>query len=129
MKSKLLLLLCVLFLTSCSSDLIHTWNIDTFQVIKENGQKTESNNIGTITFNKNGSGNKDISYSIYDQNYTDKAPFKWEKHEGYILLKPAQNTSTSKLDKAWIIVQSDAKKQVWKSTEGQTVLTLQLSRN
>ncbi len=131
MKSKLPLLFLLFLLTACSSKLVHTWNIDKFEIIKENGQKTGSNNIGTITFNKNGSGNKDINYSIFGQKYTDKTPFIWEIHEkeGYILLKSTKEAN-SKLAKAWIIVKNESKKQVWKSTDGHnTVMILVLSRN
>lgn len=130
MKSKLPFLLLLLFLTACSSSLVHTWNIDKFEIIKGNGQKTTSKNVGTITFNENGTGNKNINYTIFQSDYTDKTPFKWEKHEGYMLLRATKNSSDSKLNKAWIIVQDDSKKQVWKSTDGKnSILTLELSRN
>jgi len=130
MKTKLPFIFLILLLTACSSDLVHTWNIDLFEINKDNGQKTKSKNIGTITFNKNGTGNKNISYSIFDSNYTDKAPFKWEKHEGYILLQATETGSNSKLNKAWIIIKDESKTQVWKSTDGKnSVQVLKLSRN
>lgn len=130
MKSVLPFLLLLLLLTSCSGKLVHTWNIDKFEVIKENGQRTGSDNIGTITFNKNGTGNKNISYTIFGDNYSDKTPFKWEKHEGYILLKSTKNGEHSKLAKAWIIIKDNSKQQVWKSTDGKnSIQVLILSRN
>lgn len=130
MKTKLPFILLLFVLSACSPNLIHTWNIDQFEVVKENGQKTGSDNIGTITFNKDGTGNKDINYTIFENNYTDKTPFQWEKHEDYILLKATEKGKESKLAKAWIIIKDESKKQVWRSTDGKnTVQTLKLSRN
>src|SRR5699024_530606 len=87
MKVKYLWLFLPFLFFGCSKSLVHTWNIDKFEIIRENGQSTGSDNIGTITFNKNGSGHKDINYTIFDHQYSDKSGFKWEKHDGYILLK------------------------------------------
>lgn len=130
MKTKLPFLLIFLVLTACSKRLVHTWNIDKFEIIKGNGQKTGSDNIGTITFNKDGKGNKDISYTIFESDYSDKTPFKWEKHEDYILLKTTKSEDSSKLAKAWIVIKDKSKTQVWKSTDGENrVQTLKLSRN
>lgn len=130
MKSKLPFLLLLFLFTACSKDIVHTWNIDKFEIIKQNGQKTGSDNIGTITFNKNGSGNKDISYTIFENEYTDKVPFKWEKNDGYILLKSSKNVENSQLTKAWIIIEDKSKKQIWKSTDGKnSIQVLELSRN
>lgn len=131
MKTKLpLLALFVLLFTACSSDLVHTWNIDRFEIIRDNGQRTNANNIGTITFNENGSGNKNISYSIFGNNYSDKTPFNWEKHQGYIILESTKKGVSSRLTKAWIIVTNEAKKQIWKSTDGKnSIQILELSRN
>lgn len=131
MKFKLAFVgLSLLLMFGCSKSLVHTWNIDIFEIIKDNGQKTGNKNIGTITFNKNGTGNKDIHYSIFEHEYEDKTSFKWESQDGYILIKPTENNDRSKLNKVWIIVQDEAKKQVWKSTDGKhQVEILELSRN
>lgn len=130
MKKSLPFLLLLLLLAGCSKGLVHTWNIDKFEIIRENGQKTGSDNIGTITFNKNGSGDKNISYTIFENQYEDKAPFKWEKHEDYILLKTTKDADSSRLSKAWIIIEDKSKKQIWKSTDGENnIQTLELSRN
>jgi len=129
MKNSFFLGILLLFMWSCSSNLVHTWNIDEFKIIKGNGQKTSSTNIGTITFNKDGSGTKDIAYSIFGENYTDKIPFTWDKQEGYIVLSTSEKGVKSRLAKAWIMVKDGPKKQVWKSTNGKkNVLVLKLSR-
>src|SRR5690625_4123245 len=128
MKSKFVLLLLFAFLVSCSDSLVHTWNIDKLKIIRENGNNSTYNNIGTITFNKNGTGNND--FNIIENDYEDKSPFKWEDSSDYILLKQSDNESSSRLFKAWIITESSSKKQIWKSTNGKNdVEILVLSRN
>lgn len=114
-------------LSSCSNDLIHTWNIDRYEIQREDGKNTGYDNIGTLTFNKDGSGSN--NYSIIEIDYTDKSSFQWRKDDGFIRIKSAEN-GQSRFSKAWIIVKDDTKKQIWKSTDGkQQVQTLVLSRN
>lgn len=128
MKSKLLLLLSVLLLTSCSNSLVHTWNIDRLETLRENGENSTYNNIGTITLNKNKTGNN--NFSIIELDETDKNSFKWEEKDGYIILKSAKSEAESRLFKAWIMTQNSAKKQVWKSTNGKNdIQIIELSRN
>lgn len=128
MKTKFTLLLLFLFLVSCSNSLVHTWNIDKLEIIRENGKNSTYNNIGTITFNKNGTGNN--NFSIIENDYEDKSAFKWEESSDYILLKKTDHEKNSRLFKAWIITESSSKKQVWKSTNGENdIEILELSRN
>lgn len=128
MKSKLFFIFFLVILTSCSDNLVHTWNIDKFEIIRENGKNSTYNNIGTITFNKNGTGNN--NFHIIENEFTDTASFKWEESDGYILLKPTKNDEESRLFKAWIMTESKSKKQIWKTTNGKNdIHILVLSRN
>ncbi len=128
-KFTFLLYLSLVFsLVSCSNELVHTWNIDNYEIIRENGKESSYRNIGTLTFDKEGTGH--FNYQIIENDFIDKSKFTWEKKEGYILIKPASNSSESKLTKAWIITEDKAKKQIWKSTDGDyKIQILELSRN
>ena len=129
MKSKLLLLVTFISLASCSPNIVNTWNIDKYEVINDKGQNTTSQNIGTITFKKNGKGTKDINYNVFQNDYSDKSEFNYELHEDYIVIKNADKKGESPLNKTWIIVNDKSKSQVWKSTDGQeSVQVLELSR-
>lgn len=128
MKFRFSILLLVLLLAGCSSDLVHTWNIDKLETHREDDKNTSYVNIGTLTFNKNLTGNTD--FTIIEENYSDKVPVKWEMKDGYLLIRDANANEHSRLSKAWIIIEDSSKKQIWKSTDGSfTVHTLQLSRN
>lgn len=130
MKPKILFILLIFVLTSCSKGIVHTWNIDKLEIIRENEKNSAYDNIGTITFNKNGSGNN--NYSIVENDYEDKSEFKWKKYseKDYIVIKNTKDSDDSMLAKSWIIVESKSKEQVWKSTDGkQGVQVLKLSRN
>jgi len=129
MKNKLILLFVAVSLVSCSPSIVNSWNIDKYEVINEKGQSTTSNNIGTISFDTDGKGIKDINYNVFQNDYSDKSQFNYELHEDYIIIKSAGEEQESNLNKTWIIVSDKSKKQVWKSTDGQqSVQVLELSR-
>ena len=129
MKRKLLLLAGIISLASCSPTIVNTWNIDKYEVINDKGQNTTSQNIGTITFKKNGKGMKDINYNVFQNDYTDQSEFMYELHNDYIVIKNTDKKDESTLNKTWIIVSDKSKSQVWKSTDGdESVQILELSR-
>ncbi|KAA5532617.1 hypothetical protein F0919_17700 [Taibaiella lutea] len=116
----------VILFASCSPRMAGTWNIEKYEV-NEAGKSTVSvANIGSITFDKNNTGVKDIQYAIFQNEYTDKAPFKWHKiNENTISIEG----DTSDLTKSWLIIEDKRKEQVWKSTDGSTkVQTLTLTK-
>ena len=99
MKSKLLLLVAIISLASCSPNIVNTWNIDKYEVVNDKGQNTTSQNIGTITFKKNGKGTKDIHYNVLQNDYLDKSEFTYELHEDYIVIKSTKKKDKSALNK------------------------------
>lgn len=133
MKCKFLLLLTIIFLASCSPSIVNTWNIDKYEVVNDKGQNTTAQNIGSITFKKNGKGTKNINYNVLQNDFVDSSDFQYELHEEYIIIRSAGKKSkkrdNSALNKTWIIVSDKSKSQVWKSTDGgNNVQILELSR-
>ncbi|MBW2960596.1 hypothetical protein [Mesonia aestuariivivens] len=129
MKSKFLVLVAIIFLASCSPNIVNTWNIDKYEVINNKGQNTISKNIGSITFKKKGKGTKDINYNVVQNDFKDQSDFNYEFNEDYIIIKNANEKDESAFNKTWIIVNDKYKKQVWKSTDGsESVQVLELSR-
>jgi hypothetical protein len=125
-SKNLLIIGAVTLFASCSPRLAGTWNIQKYEV-NEAGKSTVSvANIGSITFNKDNSGVKDIQYAIFQNEYTDKAPFKWQKvNENTISIVG----DTSDLTKSWLIIENKRKEQIWKSTDGSTkIQTLTLTK-
>lgn len=132
MKIKLLLCSLIIFAASCSPKIVDTWNVDSYEVLQENGQNMSSKNIGSITFEKNGEGHKNLNYNFFQNNYTDTEKFSWKlNNEDYIIIEQAgaDEDDKSNLNKTWIIVENKAKSQVWKSTDGKnSVQILKLSK-
>lgn len=132
MKTKLLLLVLISFVVSCSPKIVDTWNVDSYEVLQENGQNMTSQNIGSITFKKNGKGYKNLNYNFFQNNYTDTEEFSWKLNkDDYIIIKESGKSKKDKsnLNKTWIIVENKAKTQVWKSTDGKnSVQILKLSK-
>jgi hypothetical protein len=124
--SNLLFIGTFAILSSCSPKLAGTWNIEKYEV-NEAGKSTVSvANIGSITFDKDNSGVKNVHYAIFQNEYNDKSPFKWHRvNENTISIEG----EASDLTKSWLIISNERKQQVWKSTDGATkVQTLTLTR-
>jgi len=129
MKIKILLLVVSISLFSCSPNIVNKWNIDKYEVVNNQGQNTSAQNIGSIEFNRNGKGTKNISYNVFQNDFMDESNFNYELSEGYITIKNEDVKDESALNKTWIIVSDKKKSQVWKSTDGgKSVQTLELSR-
>ena len=63
----------------------------------------------------NGSGEKNLNYSVLGIQRDDKLPFKWTWNDGkYISIE----SNGSDFSKTWIIMTNKKKFQKWKSTDG-----------
>jgi hypothetical protein len=120
---------CVLFFTSCSQNIVGVWNIDQYKINDQKGQKVSLKNAGEITLNKNGTGEKNVKYSIFSNDYSDIQPFKWNLEETNLTIIGSNPKEDSDFNKTWILITNKNKKQVWKSTDGSTtVQVLELSK-
>jgi hypothetical protein len=115
----------VLFLTSCSEKIVGTWNVQKFETIKPGEQNISLSNIGTITFNKNNTGEKSLYYNVLGVETKDDVPFKWNLNEPYITIESENST----IAKTWILIENNRKSQKWKSTDGSNeIQTLELTK-
>lgn len=115
----------VLFLTSCSDKIVGTWNVQKFETIKPGQQNISLTNIGTITFNKNNTGEKNLYYNVLGVETKDDVPFKWNLNEPYITIE----SENSSIAKTWILIENNRKSQKWKSTDGSNeIQTLELTK-
>ena len=128
-KSLIMAAVCVLFFTSCSQNIVGVWNIDQYKINDQKGQKVSLKNAGEITLNKNGTGEKNVRYSIFSNDYSDIQPFKWNLEETNLTITGSNPKEESDFNKTWIVITNKSKKQVWKSTDGSTtVQVLELSK-
>ena len=72
------------------------------------------NNIGSMTFMKNGSGFNNINYSIFDVVTSDNSAFMWSTTDKYVTIAG----DSSNFSKSWIYIENKPKHQIWKSTDG-----------
>ena len=115
MKLKLTAFLFIgVTLMSCSKHIVGTWNIQKYETTTAAKQGIALTNIGTMTFKKNGSGEKNISYTIFETKKEDKSSFKWTQSENYITIE----SDGSEFSKTWIVVKDENKFQKWQSTDG-----------
>jgi hypothetical protein len=104
----------VLLFTSCSHRLVGTWNISKYETVTPDKQGVAFSNIGTMTFYKNGTGTKQLSYSILGLFRNDDQPFTWKAAENLVTI----SGNGTDLAKTWIQVENKKKFQQWKSTDG-----------
>lgn len=99
---------------SCSPKLAGTWKVSKYEVT-QSGQKTVSvNDIGTMTFRKNGEGQKQIQYTVSGKERTDNSDFGWHTTGPYLGIE----SPNSDFSKTWTIITNKRNEQKWKSTDG-----------
>lgn len=104
----------ILIFSSCSNRLVGTWTVEKYETTTPGEEGISLSNIGTITFKRNGTGTKNISYAIFDVNRRDMLPFSWVVDRTFIYLE----SRDSDFSKTWIQIKNGNKFQKWKSTDG-----------
>lgn len=110
----LAILTMAIFFASCSHRLVGTWNVHKYETSTAGKKSVELQNIGTMTFYNDGSGNKQIEYSVLGIEKKDTLPFNWIGMEKQVTI----DSQNSEFGKTWIIIENKRKLQKWKSTDG-----------
>lgn len=128
MKTKntfVCLVLSLFFLSSCSHRLVGTWTVKTYERTTPGEQGVSLSNIGTMTFESDNTGMKELDYTVLGIKKDDTAPFTWSATEKYVTIEG----DDSDLTKTWIYMENDKKYQKWQSTDGaNNVQTLELTK-
>ncbi len=128
MKSKLFIpLTTALFLafTSCSHRLVGTWTVQKYENISPGEKGISVQNVGSISFDTDGTGQKEMNYTVLGVEKDDSTPFEWEATDSYITIR----SEDSDISKTWIYLENKNKSQKWKSTDGKNqVQTLELEK-
>lgn len=112
-------------LSSCSPRLVGSWAIQRYETTTPDQQATSVNDIGILVFHKDGTGEKNISYSLFGAQTDDRLPFNWTTTDKYVTIQ----SDGSLFSKTWIFIEDKGKFQKWKSTDGSNqVQTLELKK-
>ncbi len=104
-------------LVSCSPRLAGTWTVQRFETNSSGQQGVALKNIGTVQFNKNGTGEKNISYPALGVTHRDQTPFSWKTSgDKYVTIE----SQHSDFARTWIVVSNKKKFQRWETTDGTT---------
>src|SRR5690606_35968273 len=132
MKKFFFIAAIMLCFTSCSPKLIGTWNIDRYEVDNQQGQNFTTRNAGELTIKKNGTGEKNVQYNMFQNEFSDLESFRWNMQGDDIITITSSKTSSgqrSEFDKTWIMLTNTKKKQLWRSTDGKnSVQTLEMTK-
>lgn len=109
-----LLSVTLLALTSCSHKLTGTWAVEKYETTTPGKQGVVLSNIGTMTFQKEGSGMNDISYTVLGAKKNDNSSFSWSTFEDFVTI----NGENSDFSKTWIQLTNKKKAQRWVATDG-----------
>lgn len=110
----------MLFFASCSQNLSGTWQVQKYETNIEGEQNISLLDVGSITFNNDGTGVKDIKFSVLGVTKVDTTAFHWSKTDNQITI----NSKNSDFGKTWIIMKSNRHFQKWKSTDGTNQIQL-----
>ena len=128
MKTKSLQILFILFLlfaVSCAPRLVGTWSVQKYETVRPGNKGISLQNVGTISFDKDGTGQKMMNYSVLGIEKDESTPFKWSATETYITIEGTDD----EISKTWIYLENKNKSQKWKSTDGKNqVQTLELEK-
>lgn len=128
MKAKFFYLLSfsLLFLSSsCSHRLVGTWTVQKYESMSAGDKGVSVQNVGSISFDKDGTGQKEMNYTVLGMEKDDSTPFKWTATDDYITIE----SRDSDISKTWIFLENKGKSQKWKSTDGKNqVQTLELAK-
>ena len=102
-------------LTSCSHKMVGTWTVQRYETTTPGQQGVALSNIGTMQFSRNGSGEKNLNYSVLGVTRNDQIPFKWTWNDGKYFTIDGEG---SEFAKTWIIMTNKMNFQKWKSTDG-----------
>jgi hypothetical protein len=129
--STLLLFTAAILLVSCSAEqklkrrITGEWTIASYTEQNVSGNDGTSENVGRISFEKNGKGTKKITGIPWRRGLTEGTDFRWQNSANTITIFD-QNSSI--FAKSWIITVNKKSRQEWKSTDRGNVQTLQLRR-
>ena len=124
------LLLALFFFASCSAErrfhrrLVGTWNIERYEQRFSNGENEAASNLGTITFRKNGGGDKNVTILTRGLRRPDNSDFSWKNTTDAVTII----SNDSDLAKTWLVMKNKRSTQQWKSTTQGTVQTMELRK-
>jgi len=124
------LLLALFFFASCSAErrfhrrLVGTWNIERYEQRFANGENEAASNLGTITFRKNGGGDKNVTILTRGLRKPDNSDFSWKNTTDAVTII----SNDSDLAKTWLVMKNKRSTQQWKSTTQGTVQTMELRK-
>lgn len=124
-KYSLYCLILFLYLfSSCSDKIIGKWDIVRYEKGEPGKPEVKVQNIGTMTFRNNRSGEKEITYGILQNKVSNSTPFNWSSTDNFLTIN-----EDSEFGKTWIRVENKRKQQVLTSTNGANIVQiLELSK-
>ena len=125
MKScKLLTFVGLFILSSCSDKIVGKWNIVRYEKGNPGNPDVKVQNIGTMTFKGNKTGEKEITFGILQNNISNSTPFNWSSTDNFITIN-----ENSEFGKTWVRVENKRSVQVLTSTNGKNIVqTLELRK-
>jgi hypothetical protein len=118
------------FLFSCTAEqklkrrITGEWNVASYTEQNVNGDDGTVDNVGRMSFRKNGKGFKNISGIPWRLTLNEGSEFRWQNSANTVTLFD----KNSIFAKSWIITVNKKNRQEWKSTDRGNVQTLQLRK-
>ena len=112
-----LVFLVLIFISSCSDKIVGEWNIVRYEKGEPGKPKVTVQNIGTMRFRNNRTGEKEITYGILRNKVSASTPFNWSSTDNFITIN-----EDSEFGKTWVRVENKRNHQVLTSTNGADIV-------
>ncbi len=100
---------CLMLFASCSTQVVGTWNVEKYSTITTGEEGPSMSNVGTMTFERNGRGVSDMSFTILGESRKDSEKFTWKEGDSHIRII----NDDSDLERIWIFVETKRNSQKW----------------
>ena len=92
------------------------WQVARYESVDNGDRSVQLTNIGTMDFNDNKTGSRDVSYNAFQTRFAVSPRFQWSNTDKYVTIRNASSDSA----KAWIVLENRHGFQKWTSTDGAT---------
>lgn len=109
-----------LLASSCTPRIVGEWNIESYEIIEEGKAGVSANNVGKMTFAKDGTGISEITFNLLGATGQGPQTMKWNLNDNLLTIRPDNAVQA----KTWIISEDECHYRELSATDGASQVQL-----